>query len=383
MYVRLALLVFLGLAVYASAQFQDVHSLKGPFTLPFWSMQGNAQVTENFVRLAEDRQNKRGSLWNVVPNMFANWEVTFSFRIHGVSTYGADGLAFWYTEKIDKAGSLFGNDEYFKGIGIVVDTYDNDGAGVHPYVMLLQNDGTKKFNPEHEHGVHKEHDEGELELGGCTLHVRNLETPSTLRITYFNHRLTVEASLEDGAFTRCIDVNKIDLQPGHYFGFTAATGQLADNHDVHRFVVRGLDPQGKPQDLPVCGEGSNVGRALSQVQHELAESKKQLQTLLDKLSSGAPIEGRQSETGAVADPQLQTNVADLRRTVERSNQALETRLHDIERKVVSASTYAKEAGEAAGSSLLSWITSIVLLVTCGAVLYFQYKAHLHRKQKFF
>ena len=69
-----------------------------------------AQVTENFVRLAEDRQNKRGSLWNVVvrlrpllhrlapccqpvllslsvllqPNMFANWEVTFSFRIHGV-----------------------------------------------------------------------------------------------------------------------------------------------------------------------------------------------------------------------------------------------------------------------------------------------------------
>ena len=68
---------------------------------------------------------------------------------------------------------------------------------------------------------------------------------------------------------------------------------------------------------------------------------------------------------------------------QRSNQALESRLHDIERKVVSASTYAKEAGEAAGSSLLSWITSIVLLVTCGAVLYFQYKAHLHRKQKFF
>jgi hypothetical protein len=133
--------------------------------------------------------------------------------------------------------------------------------------MLLQNDGTKKFNPEHEHGVHKEHDEGELELGGCTLHVRNLETPSTLRITYFNHRLTVrldrspaqltkrntdsscqparsltqrdfiqvEASLEDGAFTRCIDVNKIDLQPGHYFGFTAATGTaLSSPHTHHR-----------------------------------------------------------------------------------------------------------------------------------------------------
>ncbi len=35
-------------------------------------------------------------------------------------------------------------------------SYDNDGKGVHPYVMLLENDGTKKFNHEHEHGVHKE-----------------------------------------------------------------------------------------------------------------------------------------------------------------------------------------------------------------------------------
>lgn len=49
--------------------------------------------------------------------------IVICFRRLQVSTYGADGLAFWYTEKIDKAGSLFGNDEYFKGIGIVVDTY--------------------------------------------------------------------------------------------------------------------------------------------------------------------------------------------------------------------------------------------------------------------
>jgi len=82
--------------------------------------------------------------------MFANWEIIFSFRIHGVifplpavggggrerererernvlnyhqvSNIGADGLAFWYTERIDKAGSLFGNDEFFKGIGVVIDT---------------------------------------------------------------------------------------------------------------------------------------------------------------------------------------------------------------------------------------------------------------------
>jgi hypothetical protein len=43
--------------------------------------------------------------------------------------------------------------------------------------------------------------------------------------------------LEDGAFTRCIDVNKIDLQPGHYFGFSAATG-TATALPVHVLLAR-------------------------------------------------------------------------------------------------------------------------------------------------
>jgi hypothetical protein len=48
-----------------------------------------------------------------------------------------------------------------------------------------------------------------------------------------------------------------------------------------------------------CGEGSNVGRALSQVQHEIADSKKQLQTLLDKFSSPGALTSSQQQTGAV------------------------------------------------------------------------------------
>jgi len=374
------LLVLLALCVASAiSQFVDVHSLKGPFTLPFWSVQGEATITENYIRLAEDRQNKRGSLWNVVPNMFANWEIIFSFRIHGVSNIGADGLAFWYTERIDKAGSLFGNDEFFKGIGVVIDTYDNDGAGVHPYVMLLQNDGTKQFNHEHEHGVHKEGGEG-LEQGGCTMHVRNLEKPSTLRITYFNKRLTVEKSLEDSAFSRCIDINNIDLPPGSYFGFTAATGQLADNHDIYRFVVRGLDLQGKPQDMPVCGEGSNVGRALSQVQHEIEDSKKSIQNLVDRLSSGLPV----SNINA-ADPPLKNSIEELRRSLEKNHQAAEARMQNLERKIATVNPVAlgstNEGG--GGSSVLLWVTCVAVICSCAAVVYFQYLAHLHRKQKFF
>jgi hypothetical protein len=64
---------------------------------------------------------------------------------------------------------------------------------------------------------------------------------------------------------------------------------------------------------------------------------------------------------------------------------LESRLVQLERSVVAASAprNALEGGDAGSSSWLSTLTNLVLLITCGAVLFFQYKAHLHRKQKFF
>ena len=62
----------------------------------------------------------------------------FQFRINGVSKVGADGLAFWYTsQKPNSTGPLFGNEQLFDGLGIIIDTYDNDGKGVHPYTFGL------------------------------------------------------------------------------------------------------------------------------------------------------------------------------------------------------------------------------------------------------
>lgn len=67
-----------------------------------------------------------------------SWEVEFQFRISGVSRLGADGLAFWYTtKKPNSTGPLFGSEQLFDGLGVIVDTYDNDGKGVHPYVFGL------------------------------------------------------------------------------------------------------------------------------------------------------------------------------------------------------------------------------------------------------
>jgi len=63
--------------------------------------------------------------------------------------------------------------------------------------------------------------------------------------------------LEDGAFTRCIDVNNIDLQPGHYFGFTAATGttpphltRTTAHTTPHRACLNVLTPARQQASLP-------------------------------------------------------------------------------------------------------------------------------------
>ena len=105
---------------------------------------------------------------------------------------GADGLAFWLAREVNVLGSFFGFVEQFNGIGVIVDTYDNDGSGTiffflpslflfsfffffpliiflyfyrtgqHPSVALLQNDGTKKYEHSHHGG---EHHASSMELG--------------------------------------------------------------------------------------------------------------------------------------------------------------------------------------------------------------------------
>lgn len=52
----------------------------------------------------------------------------YSVSIHGKGRLGADGIAFWYQERPNTIGNFFGNTEHFNGLGIILDTYDNDGT---------------------------------------------------------------------------------------------------------------------------------------------------------------------------------------------------------------------------------------------------------------
>jgi len=130
--------------------------------------------------------------------------------------------------------------EWLFGLGIVIDTYDNDNTGLHPLLVAIVNDGTKKYTHQHHH------QEGaspvQMEVGNCQLPIRNLGGTSAIKVTYRNNQLKVETQLfGTTTFVDCLVANSIELPAKYHFGFSSATGQLADNHDVYGFSVRNLD----------------------------------------------------------------------------------------------------------------------------------------------
>eukprot|EP01105_Mastigella_eilhardi_P006735 TRINITY_DN18298_c0_g1_i1.p1 TRINITY_DN18298_c0_g1~~TRINITY_DN18298_c0_g1_i1.p1 ORF type:complete len:420 (+),score=144.79 TRINITY_DN18298_c0_g1_i1:63-1262(+) len=253
------------------------HSLHS-FHLPLWTVTGDASIYADFVRLVPDRQSKRGAFWDMKPVEASDWEVEFDFRIFGVSPTGADGIAFWYAKEPAILGSLFGNKELFSGLGVIVDTYDNDKMGTHPYVFGLVNDGTYRFTEqEHDHRDHTAGTEGKEaaafgELNGCTFRMRNGALPSSLKVTYLNKELKVQSRLNPSAeWKQCFTIQNLVLSPGGFFGFSAATGDLADNHDIHNVTVTFLDNDAIALDSADLTAQDKYRTELSRMQHNLQQ----------------------------------------------------------------------------------------------------------------
>lgn len=117
------------------------------------------------------------------------------------------------------------------------------------------NDGTKSYDHQHDGS-------GQIQ-GSCIRDFRNKPLPIRLKIEYVNQGLTVNQrnecffffifidflflfiqiylnngiSQDDNAFELCARVDGIQLPKTGYLGVTAATGGLADDHDVLEFLT--------------------------------------------------------------------------------------------------------------------------------------------------
>lgn len=69
--------------------------------------------------------------------MSQNWEMLISFKVHGKGKelFG-DGLAFWYARDRMLQGPVFGNNDFFSGMAIILDTYSNHNG---PHNVSLNN----------------------------------------------------------------------------------------------------------------------------------------------------------------------------------------------------------------------------------------------------
>ncbi|XP_028909277.1 vesicular integral-membrane protein VIP36 [Ornithorhynchus anatinus] len=211
------------------------HSLIKPYqgvgssSMPLWDFQGSTMLTSQYVRLTPDERSKEGSIWNHLPCFLKDWEMHVHFKVHGTGKKNlhGDGFALWYTRDRLMPGPVFGSKDNFHGLAVFLDTYPNDETTerVFPYISVMVNNGTLAYD-------HSK-DGRWTELAGCTADFRNQNHDTFLAVRYSRGRLTVMTDVEDkNEWKNCIDISGVRLPTGYYFGASAGTGDLSDNHDI-------------------------------------------------------------------------------------------------------------------------------------------------------
>jgi len=182
---------------------------------------------------------------------------------------GGDGFALWIlnntmhpsnTKENDWSwltGPLFGMRDDFDGIGIVFDTYDNDGMRDNPKVFVLRNDGsTIQWNHDRDFAddMIKAGVAGDKASASCSFDVRQKGGYWSTHLhrmlaRYINGVLHIYLDTEkrtsdvlaDYQFCLAVPLPEFTTKGTHHIAATALTGQVADTHDIHQITLRYLD----------------------------------------------------------------------------------------------------------------------------------------------
>ncbi|KAJ3120059.1 hypothetical protein HK098_004903 [Nowakowskiella sp. JEL0407] len=216
----------------------------------YWNWGGDAIVNVNReVRLTQDRQSKQGWLWSKFPLGSSSWIVEFEFKVHGDSPMSGDGFAFWYTQTREVEGPVFGSMDRFHGLGIFFDTYANSRPKhLFPYISVMLGDGKTMYSHQ---------DDGQPnEIGGCSADFRAKEWPTKAKVKYVDGGyLQIQINLRGtDEWDDCVIIPHVELPKLGYIGFSAATGDVSDNHDIIQVKTVGiLNPDTKRFGAPLDG----------------------------------------------------------------------------------------------------------------------------------
>jgi len=268
----------------AHKKFEYKYSFKGPYlgqkdgSVPFWTYGGSAIASEESVRITPSLRSKKGFIWSKNKTDFDWWDVEFIFRVTGRGRIGADGLAFWYTDEPGQDGPVFGSSDRWRGLGIFFDSFDNDNKHNNPYIMAMLNDGQIAYDHQND-GISQQ-------LSGCLRDYRNKPFAVRAKIEYYMNTLTLlfhnGMTDSDQDYEICFRAENVVLPTRGYFGLSAATGGLADDHDILKFLTSSLlSPEAYRQQLlqPAISETEKdrLAREFEDYRKKLEDQKEEYQ----------------------------------------------------------------------------------------------------------
>ncbi|KAM4808994.1 protein ERGIC-53 [Rhinophrynus dorsalis] len=264
-------------------RFEYKYSFKGPYlvqsdgSVPFWTYSGNAIPSADQIRITPSLKSQKGSVWTKTAPSFEHWELEVTFRVTGRGRIGADGLAIWYTSSQGLEGNVYGAADSWNGVGIFFDSFDNDGKKNNPTILIVGNNGKLQYD--------HQNDGSTQALSSCQRDFRNKPYPVRAKITYYQKTLTVMINngftpdKEDYEF--CAKVDNMILPRQGFYGISAATGGLADDHDVLSFLTFQLSEPGKeapPADAEIPKEEKDkYQEEFENFQQELDKRKEEFQ----------------------------------------------------------------------------------------------------------
>jgi len=283
------------------------HSFRPPYStgrvgIRGWNYGGDVTIYQDFVRLTQDAQSKIGYIWNRNALTFNDWEATLSVKIDGKGRLGGDGIAFWYAAQSNTVGKAFGAPEKWKGLGVFIDTFDNDNKHDNPLISVIVNDGTMVYNPQT--------DGQDLQIGGCRAAFRKTSGSPSLRVTYRGSikELKVQYDLTGSNKWQDCFTGSVDLPTGYYLGISAATGGVSDNHDINYFELRRLDGAGDfGNDNTYFNGNPNNARQQKQQKQQEEKNAKEMDSLKQDLDALRRVNAEEKKEKGDAKP---TKLAD-------------------------------------------------------------------------
>uniref|UniRef100_A0A8D0CE42 Lectin, mannose-binding, 1 n=1 Tax=Scleropages formosus TaxID=113540 RepID=A0A8D0CE42_SCLFO len=264
-------------------RFEYKYSFKGPHlaqsdgTIPFWVHTGNAIPSSDQIRITTSLKSQRGSVWTKNKMNFANWEAEVTFRVSGRGRMGADGLAIWFTSGQGLEGPVYGAADSWNGVGIFFDSFDNDGKKNNPAIIVVGNNGKLIYD--------HQNDGSTQALATCLRDFRNKPYPIRAKVTYYKKSLTVMINNgftpDRNDYELCAKIDNMVIPYEGYFGISAATGGVADDHDVLSFLLFSLTEPGQqppPPEAEIPTEEKEKYRAeFENFQQELDKKKEAFQ----------------------------------------------------------------------------------------------------------